>query len=104
MIPWIAGQISDYDNLVNCAPITVTGGSKKRDINATEYDSSADSVFGKRDATFPAMFVANLGDGCKTADNVDLEFPDPGSVVQKAGSAAPVPPQGTVSHSVPSTC
>jgi hypothetical protein len=87
---------------VNCAPITVTAGSKKRDVNVTEYDSSADSVFGKRDATFPEMFVANLGDGCKTVDNVDVEFPNPGSVLQKAGSAAPVPPQGTVSHSLPS--
>lgn len=83
---------------MNCAPITVTGGSKKRDVNVTDYDSSADSVFGKRDATFPEMFVANLGTGCKTVDNVDLEFPNPGSVLQKAGSAAPVPPQGTVSY------
>ncbi len=87
---------------MNCAPITVTAGSKKRDLNATEYNLPADSVFGKRDATFPEMFVANLGDGCKTVDNVDLEFPNPGSVLQKAGSAAPVPPQGTVSHSPPS--
>lgn len=87
---------------MNCAPITVTAGSKKRDLNATEYNLPADSVFGKRDATFPEMFVANLGDGCKTVDNVDLEFPNPGSVLQKAGTAAPVPPQGTVSHFPPS--
>lgn len=88
-------KVGNREIYMNCAPITVTGGSKKRDVNATNYDSSADSVFGKRDSTFPEMFVANLGDGCKTTDNVDLEFPNPGPVLQKAGSSAPAPPQGT---------
>lgn len=88
-------KIGNREMYMNCAPITVTGSSKKRDVNTTEYESANDSVFGKRDASFPAMFVANIGNGCKTADSTDLQFPDPGSVVQKAGSGTLTPPTGT---------
>ena len=71
---------------MNCAPITVTGGSKKRDVNATNTNSPDNSVFSKRDATFPQMFVANVGNGCTSVDSADLLFPNPGAVLQKAGT------------------
>lgn len=51
-------KIGNREMYMNCAPITVTGGSKKRDIadNATiEYSS-----FDKRESTFPQMFVVSL--------------------------------------------
>ncbi|KAM3507186.1 hypothetical protein MY10362_001920 [Beauveria mimosiformis] len=34
----------------------------------------------------PAMFVANVGNGCGTTEGVDLEFPDPGEDVTRKGS------------------
>ena len=68
---------------MNCAPITVTGPPKKRDV--ANYDPPTDSIFVKRDASFPQMFVANIGNQCTSVDSADLLFPNPGSVVQKVG-------------------
>ena len=67
---------------MNCAPVTVTGGSQKRDeANTTEAYELEDNLFGKRDlSSLPEMFKANIvsvsGD-CHTADSADLQFPDP---------------------------
>ena len=69
---------------MNCAPIVVTGGGTKRavdtEIYTTEehepsYNETAEYQLAARDATFPKMFVANIGDGCGTADSTDLQFP-----------------------------
>ncbi|KAI4087632.1 MAG: hypothetical protein LQ344_006630, partial [Seirophora lacunosa] len=81
-------KIGNREMYMNCAPITVTGGTGKRDImdddtfNTTANDAS-DEIF-KRDADFPEMFKANLGDGCTTPDSKDVQFPQPGASVEKA--------------------
>ncbi|CAF9915976.1 MAG: hypothetical protein HETSPECPRED_002697 [Heterodermia speciosa] len=88
-------KLGNREMYMNCAPITVTGGSKKR--NALAYDSE-DNLFAKRDlSTLPKMFTANIqsvsGD-CHTVKSSDLAFPDPGAVVQKKGNGTLVPPTG----------
>ena len=87
-------KIGNREIYMNCAPITITGGSKKREVNETTYEID-DSALAKRDASFPAMFLANMGNGCKTDDSKDLQFPDPGTVLEKASTASLSPPTGT---------
>ncbi|KAJ5742372.1 uncharacterized protein N7511_011391 [Penicillium nucicola] len=58
---------------MNCAPITVASGSSQqpKDIQ-------------KQTPTFPPMFVANIN-GCITKENLDIRFPEPGSIVEHNG-------------------
>lgn len=84
---------------MNCAPIVVTGGSAKRDVNSDErelsYNETAEFEIFARDATFPAMFVANIpATDCTTTESTDVQFPDPGASVEKAPSAKLAPPTG----------
>ncbi|KAI9880050.1 MAG: hypothetical protein M1830_005782 [Pleopsidium flavum] len=74
-------KIGNREMYMNCAPITVTGGSGKRDEIPEERDD-----FTKRDTSFPAMFVANVGNGCGTEESHDLIFPNPGTSLQIIGS------------------
>ena len=48
---------------MNCAPITVTAGAKKRGVEKRKADARSNL---KR-ASFPAMLVANIGNGCNGA-------------------------------------
>ncbi|CAJ2501912.1 Uu.00g047650.m01.CDS01 [Anthostomella pinea] len=88
----LAGQPEYY---MNCAPITLTGGTAKRSANETM------DLF-PRDGDLPELFVANLAqiNDCKTAQSSDTEFPNPGSVVQKPNAAAKFAPV-TGSNCVP---
>ncbi|KAL8727661.1 MAG: hypothetical protein Q9166_005897 [cf. Caloplaca sp. 2 TL-2023] len=77
---------------MNCAPITVTGGSKKRFVDEASFNTTeeigSDEVF-KRDTAFPDMFKANIGqvsNGCKTVETFDTVFPSPGKSVVKGGT------------------
>lgn len=64
---------------MNCAPITVSGGS--------DNDKALSSL--------PAMFVANVpADECTTAEGDDVEFPNPGSSVETGDKAVPGKPTG----------
>ena len=82
-------KIGNREMYMNCAPVTVTGG-KKRD----EIPSNITQLM-ERDTTFPDMFVANIpATDCRTADSQDLQFPNPGPSVQKAGSGSLTPPTG----------
>ncbi|KAL9045020.1 MAG: hypothetical protein Q9214_001885 [Letrouitia sp. 1 TL-2023] len=116
-------KIGNREMYMNCAPVTVTGGSKRRDVNETEQYTT-DEVFAKRENKFPNLFKANIGNGCTTADSEDLQFPNPGESVSKAGAgsasgsgsgspsaAAPspaatsviaIPPEGAPGSSAPS--
>ncbi|MCJ1468206.1 hypothetical protein MMC07_006834 [Pseudocyphellaria aurata] len=67
-------RIGNREMYMNCAPITVTAGSKKRSTNV-DITKRADS--------FPDMFKANIGNGCTTAEGGNVLFPDPGPSVEK---------------------
>jgi hypothetical protein len=76
---------------MNCAAVEITGDAAKRN-------------FTKR-ASRPAMFTANIGNGCTSADNRDVLFPNPGSVVETRpgrGGLAPAAPEGTCQAADPS--
>lgn len=93
-------KVGNREMYMNCAPITVTGGSKKRDIdNTTAAYELDDNILGKRALdSLPDMFKANIGQvsgDCHTAESVDLQFPDPGKTVQKHGSGPLGPPTGS---------
>ncbi|KAM0440795.1 hypothetical protein ACHAPT_000096 [Fusarium lateritium] len=72
-------QIGNREMYMNCAAVTIGGGSKKR-ANAL--------------SNRPAMFVANVNNGCSTEEGSDLEFPDPGPDTSNDSSKV-APPKGS---------
>lgn len=90
-------KIGNREMYMNCAPVTLTGGSSKRDdLETRNYTQLAERDQAAFNA-LPDMFVANVGNGCSTVDSADLAFPDPGSEVQSLGltTATPSAPAGT---------
>ncbi|CAF9915409.1 MAG: hypothetical protein GOMPHAMPRED_000748 [Gomphillus americanus] len=83
---WISKLAGQPEYYMNCAPITITGGSKKRSIDVAKR------------ATFPDLFVANLAsiNDCKAGPGVDVIYPDPGSNMMFPKSASAMV-NGTVS-------
>ena len=85
-------KIGNREMYMNCAPVTVTGGSKKRDeITAGEVFSPSTQALAVRDTpSFPNMFVANIpaGNPCTLPESKDVKFPNPGDSVQFNGNAA----------------
>ncbi|KAJ5451533.1 hypothetical protein N7491_000715 [Penicillium cf. griseofulvum] len=69
-------RIGNREMYMNCAPITVSGGSSKRSPEELE----------RRAASFPPMFVANIN-GCMTQESVDIRFPQPGDYVEYSGQS-----------------
>ncbi|KAK3326034.1 hypothetical protein B0H66DRAFT_530037 [Apodospora peruviana] len=61
----------------NCAVVDITGGRSGDD-------------FGQR----PAMFVADVGNGCTTVDSRDVLFPDPGPDLDVNDGGKAVPAKG----------
>ncbi|GIK00714.1 hypothetical protein Aspvir_004743 [Aspergillus viridinutans] len=74
-------RIGNREMYMNCAPITVTSGSTKRDAAPVAEKVEVE----KRSSSFPAMFVANIN-GCTTKDGVDIRFPNPGDAVEYDGN------------------
>lgn len=60
-------RLGNREMYMNCAPIIVIGDSTDR------FD------------TFPRLFVANINQ-CMTTEGIDIRFPNPGEVVEYAGS------------------
>ena len=98
-------KIGNREMYMNCAPIVVSGGGSKRSVDDSEaytpdehepsYNETAEFALAARDATVPAMFVANIpATDCTPLESADLAFPDPGASVQKAGTGATSPPTG----------
>ncbi|CAG8000745.1 unnamed protein product [Penicillium olsonii] len=77
-------RIGNREMYMNCAPITVSGGSSKRSAEELE----------KRAASFPPMFVANVN-GCTTKEGVDIRFPQPGDDVEYDGEASNLAAEGS---------
>lgn len=59
--------IGNREMYMNCAKVSITGGSGSLD-------------------SFPSMFVANIGNGCTTTEQTNLDFPNPGNSVTKAST------------------
>ncbi|PQE28077.1 glycoside hydrolase protein [Rutstroemia sp. NJR-2017a WRK4] len=72
-------KIGNREMYQNCAPVTLSGGSSKRDVIAERDNTFYNSL--------PDMFVANIGNGCGTADSLDVVFPNPGTAVDYDGGA-----------------
>ncbi|KAH7406099.1 hypothetical protein DE146DRAFT_433707 [Phaeosphaeria sp. MPI-PUGE-AT-0046c] len=80
---WFSKMSGAPELYMNCAPIEVTGGAS---------DKSAFEAL-------PDMLVANVGDGCTTAQNFATKFPNPGSVVQQGATNDQKPPTGSCGSS-----
>ncbi|KAK7751846.1 hypothetical protein SLS62_006147 [Diatrype stigma] len=79
---WISKLAGQPEYYMNCAPITVTGGSSKRAANES-MELTTEQLF--RRADLPELFVANIAgiNDCKTTPSTDPEYPNPGSNVEK---------------------
>lgn len=78
---WL-NKLGNREFYMNCAPLTVTGGSSKRDTAS----ANAASILGK----LPDMFVANLPPTeCQVAAEQDFVYPNPGDSVATGTGAAP---------------
>jgi hypothetical protein len=75
---WMSKLSGQPELYMNCAPIEVTGGSDDK------------TAFEK----LPNMLVINLDDSCESVPNFAVQFPDPGSVVQKGATNDLKPPVG----------
>jgi hypothetical protein len=75
-------RIGNREMYMNCAPLTVTGAKKKR------YNPNP---IVRRQSSFPAMYIANLNGvtTCKTSENNDYIFPNPGDDVMKGSTSHP---------------
>jgi hypothetical protein len=80
---WFSKMSGAPELYMNCAPIEVTGGAS---------DKSAFEAL-------PDMLVANIGEGCTTAQNFATKFPNPGSVVQEGATNDQKPPTGSCGSS-----
>lgn len=78
-------RIGNREFYMNCAAVTLTGGSAKRE--ATDKRAAA---FSSR----PQIFVANIGNGCTVAEGGDVNYPNPGPDVVN-NSDNPEAPSGS---------
>ena len=89
-------KIGNREMYMNCASVSIAGGSSKRDTSYNETEEYSIPELSERDTpSFPSMFKANIPvSDCQTTDSMDLQFPDPGSSVEKAGTGQLAPPKG----------
>ncbi|CAK7241733.1 MAG: hypothetical protein STHCBS139747_003202 [Sporothrix thermara] len=92
---WISKLSGAPEYYMNCAPVTITGGSSaKRDTSSSSAaaaaaldarDDNSTSSSTSSSAALPNLFVANLAsiNSCKTTTSTDPVYPDPGPNVLK---------------------
>jgi len=78
-------KVGNREMYMNCASIKVTGGTSKREAAANETEEySIPELSERATPNFPAMFVANVPTSdCVTTEGGSVEFPDPGTSVEK---------------------
>lgn len=81
-------KIGNREFYMNCARVKVEAPAKKR------YAPSNMPVSKRQQAPLPAMFVANIGNGCTTAEGIDVQYPDPGASLETAPNAKLGAPSG----------
>lgn len=80
-------KVGNREMYMNCAAVTITGGSSKRNDKRVAALSSR-----------PALFVANVNNGCSTKEGSDLAFPNPGPD-ESDSSSNTSPPVGSCASS-----
>ncbi|KAH7035482.1 uncharacterized protein B0I36DRAFT_382177 [Microdochium trichocladiopsis] len=125
---WMSKLAGQREYYMNCAPVTVTGGSgdapsrRHSDSTTANGEQSEDSHASSNNSTamarydtlkqsylraasaFPELFVANLKDmnDCKTGDSADVEFPNPGpNVIRPNPNAKFAPITGDLTKCIP---
>ncbi|TQS34746.1 hypothetical protein Golomagni_04860 [Golovinomyces magnicellulatus] len=85
-------KVGNREMYMNCAPVTFTGPSAKQAStkNETQIEKSDMDAYN----ALPDMFVANIGNGCKTKDSTDLKFDNPGQSVEVLSSNSLAGPVG----------
>jgi len=97
-------HVGNQEMYMNCAPVTVTGGSGGSGNGTAKRDEGSlidGPLLTKRAAgslsslsSAPDMFVANVNNGClRPESGGDILFPNPGPSVEKLGSGPFVDPQ-----------
>lgn len=81
-------RIGNREMYMNCAPVTIAANNK-RGVATTAF------------STRPQIFVANIGNGCKTDENFDVQYPQPGPNVVEASGAPVKGPEGSCGASAP---
>ncbi|KEF63698.1 uncharacterized protein A1O9_01676 [Exophiala aquamarina CBS 119918] len=85
-------RVGNREMYQNCAPVTVTGGTSKRDTQDRRRFEAVEAAKlrarQQQSASFPDLFVCNLAgiNSCTTQENFEYEFPNPGPEVQTAGN------------------
>ncbi|KAI1354065.1 hypothetical protein F5Y01DRAFT_35897 [Xylaria sp. FL0043] len=81
---WISKLSGTQEYYMNCAPVTISGGTGKRDVS---YNETMELF--SRDDTLPELMVANLAEinDCKSTLSTDPTYPNPGPNVMKPGSS-----------------
>ncbi|KAI0103697.1 hypothetical protein GGR51DRAFT_249967 [Nemania sp. FL0031] len=79
---WISKLSGTQEYYMNCAPVTISGGSGKREVYNNETELFT------RDAGLPELMVANLAEinSCKSVLSTDPTYPNPGPNVLKPGT------------------
>ena len=70
-------EVGNREFYMNCAAVSIIGGRAKREV-----EERAVVAFSAR----PAIFVANLGNGCTVPEGTDVKYPNPGPEVVTSGS------------------